>query len=571
MPSETLYPSETGYPAEDLYPEQVTKQILVREKPPLRLAASVETPEGRVHRWGGDEPDASRVLTNERFSTTMPGGFESCDGQLARRLQSDASDLERLSTVTIYGPGVDTAWEGRLERAAKASGDRMSVSPGLVGWQAHLEDDKSVAVVYVDRDLSHWRPMSRTLRIDVIDNPGIAIDPQAVPDQVTGLPALVMGYGGSIQVGGEVTGIAVYDAGPGAVVTAVYYDYTDTGTTPDLARLSSGDSQDSAPDAGTNVAGSDAQGYFTPSSPRRFIHAHVFEDGSGVSVETVSFEAHWRKLTVYGTDIARRGADPGGVYGSDVLAHALAEFCPLLNFSEGTEGSIRPDEFVIPHLTSNGQTTVAEIVRQVSRFGLQDWAVWDDKTFHWAPRGTFGRSWRARASQSQLEETGQSAERLWNGIVVEYRDVDGSAMTVGPPGSGADTESADLRDNDALNPANQLDIRRWDKLQMGVSTAAGAVEVGRRFLEETAALDRSGRASLAGHVQDDRGVFHPAWRVRAGDSISFVDTADPSPRWIVRTDYSHAERTCSVDLGAPPAALDALLARLDVVLVPLGL
>jgi hypothetical protein len=72
-------------------------------------------------------------------------------------------------------------------------------------------------------------------------------------------------------------------------------------------------------------------------------------------------------------------------------------------------------------------------------------------------------------------------------------------------------------------------------------------------------------------VRDDRGIPHPAWRVRAGDQIAFTDAADTSYRRIVRADYDHASRTCSVDLDAPPEGLDALLERLGVVLIPLGL
>jgi hypothetical protein len=125
-------------------------------------------------------------------------------------------------------------------------------------------------------------------------------------------------------------------------------------------------------------------------------------------------------------------------------------------------------------------------------------------------------------------------------------------------------------DSDTENPANQLGIKRWTKLQMGTSTAAGATEVGRRFLEETKALDSSGRARIVGHCQDSHGVTHPCWRIRAGDTISFVDAGDSSARRVVSASYDHASRSCSVDLDAPPDSLSALLERLDVVLVPLG-
>jgi hypothetical protein len=162
-------------------------------------------------------------------------------------------------------------------------------------------------------------------------------------------------------------------------------------------------------------------------------------------------------------------------------------------------------------------------------------------------------------------------DRLWESVIVQYNDVDGSARTVGPPGSLADVESASLKDSDPENPANQLGIIRRNKLVMGTSTAAAATEVGRRFLEEQKLLDRSGRARIVGHITDDHGILHPYWRMRGGDLISFIDANDTSYRRIVKADHDGTSRTASLDLDAPPEGLDALLERLGVVLAPLGL
>jgi hypothetical protein len=150
--------------------------------------------------------------------------------------------------------------------------------------------------------------------------------------------------------------------------------------------------------------------------------------------------------------------------------------------------------------------------------------------------------------------------------------VTGVSRTVGPAGSGADTTSTDLLDTDATNPANQLGIRRWDLLDMGmICTPAQATEVGRRFLEESRALDTSGSATLTGWVEDDKGVRHPYTHVRSGDTISFTDAADTAYRRIVRTQKFLDSRSVAIDLDAPPDGLDALLERLGALLVPLGL
>jgi hypothetical protein len=196
--------------------------------------------------------------------------------------------------------------------------------------------------------------------------------------------------------------------------------------------------------------------------------------------------------------------------------------------------------------------------------------VWDHKTFHWDPSRAPRKRWRARIGPARLEESGPQVERLWNSILVQYQDVDGSTRTVGPPGSGADTETVLLVDNDPENPANRLGLNRRDLLQTGTATPASAIEIGRRFLEETKQLDSAGRAQFIGHVEDDRGMLYPYTAPRAGDTVEFVDAAHGGERRIIQTEKDPASKTCSVELDAPPQALEALLERLQADLITLG-
>jgi hypothetical protein len=106
---------------------------------------------------------------------------------------------------------------------------------------------------------------------------------------------------------------------------------------------------------------------------------------------------------------------------------------------------------------------------------------------------------------------------------------------------------------------------------MQTSTIPGATKTGADFLQAQKAADGAGQASLVGHVQDQVGVWWPAWLVRAGDYISFVDASDGSPRRIVSTGYDDSSRTNTVQLDQPPDTMTALLERLSVVLAPLGL
>ena len=557
-------------------PPPATFPLRVREKPPLRLTVNAEGVGGHSYRWGLDEPSAENVFSGLRCSDTMPGGDESLDVTLPRKAGVDYSDLERLSTLTVRGAGggevVNTY---RLETAPRVSGNEMSVSPGAVGWQAHLDDDKSAKEVYVDRSLENWKGMSNARKIA---NLGAGVefvfDPTVEPDATTGEPALVLSFDGTGAASIDWWGEAYYDCTAGLTVSTIYYDYTSTGTLTAYeayigsATADTGGSYSISADliTGTDTAGS---GTADPTDARfGFIQ---FKGPAGGTPTERTHMLSMRRLAVFGSHgITKRGTAPDEtLFASDVVANALSRWAPALDYTTGANGTIAPTSFGIPQLVFLEPTSAAEIIRAALVYEQMDWAVWG-KTFYLHERGARGKRWQARIAPSQLQETGPQVDRVWNGILVRYNDVDGSTLTVGPVGSGADTQTSTLQDADPLNPANIAGIRRWDVLDMGiVSTATAATEVGRRFLEQANLLDSSGQATLTGHVTDDHGVIFPAHAVHAGDYISFTDSSDTSYRRIVRRDYQ--DRTATVDLDAPPEGLEHLLAQLGVVLTPLGL
>lgn len=540
----------------------------VRELPPLRLSLEAETPSGRKHRWAPDERRAEDVFSGYRQSSTMPGGFEGSDCTLPRKPGVDYSDLERLTTIRAYGAGGRVAGECRLERTPRVSGDHMAISPSTSGWQQHLEDNKFAREIYVDRDLSKWQAPSAARQTALYGA-------NALSDQTFGpiTDSALPGLQGAITFPQTAPKMPVTEGWylPGLDLESVYVNWLVT-TSGGLYVLQIGMCDDDIGTSNTfssNLATSlSGTGTFSDSGRALLIQWFYNSAVGTVGAEGQVESAQLRSVAVYGDHgLTKRGTAPEGFYASDIVGHAVGKYAPLLVVNAD---SIDPSGFLIEHLAFLEPTTGGEIVRRATRFGLQDWAVWENREFVWHNRGSRGRRWRARIAPSQLDETGPQVDRLWESVVVQYQDVDGSTRTAGPTGSGADTESDDLHDSDPDNPANKLGITRRALLVAGVMTAAGATELGRRFLAEQKLLDTSGRASLVGHVQDDRGVMHPAWAVRAGDYIEFIDANDKSARRIVKADYSHDSRTCSVDLDAPPEGLAALLERLGVVLVPLG-
>jgi hypothetical protein len=550
--------------------------VRVRELPRLDHTVEVETPSGRFYRWAADDPRAENRPSGLRHSSTMPGGFESLDCVLPRDPARPYPDVERLSTIRVRDAAGSIVGEFRLERAPRVSGDRMAISPSAVGWQAHLDDDKSASVVYVDRDLARWNAPSRGRELALastrrLDNG----DSGARADENSGLPGLVLHL--TRLAGGLPTTAELWlDAGSGNRIASVYYEFAATSggaAETDLANWDWGlasSAVDDAIDGTTEVfAASSGSGTFTPGAAARYIAAFIYRAATELDGD---WRFSLRPLAMYGNHgLTLRGDAPSGLYSSDIEAHAVATWAPRLKFTEGIHGTIQQSAFVIPHAAHHDPTTAAEIIKQATRFELRDWAVWEGPTYYSNERGARGRRWRARVGPAQLEETGPQVDRLWESIIVQYRDVDGTTRTVGPPGSGADTESEHLKDADPQNPANKLGIVRRELLAMGTGTAGSATEIGRRFLEETKLIDRSGRARLVGHVEDDRGVVHPTSHVRAGDTVEFVDADDTSARRIVKADHDHDQRAVSVDLDAPPEGLQATLERLGVVIAPLGI
>lgn len=542
--------------------------MTVRESPPLRLHVTATTPDDQHRRWGFDEPDGAYIPGGLRFSSTMPGGFESMDCQLRRQPGRDWPDLERLSTLRVLGAGGDIAGEYRLERAPASTGDTISIDPSAVGWQAELEDNKTAVIIYRDIDLSRWTGMSVQRKIGLLPTTSIA-DAAVEPDATTGNPGLKVALTGQWSRYTVCEGL--YDA-RGARIARIWYAWKRAETIdpadPSWAWFVTAANSDTDPtyEQTSNLrAAGPGTGQLVCGTPRRFAGVQLGNTGAVTGDDGVEYPVWFTTLAVYGNhQVPIRGAEPdAGVYASDVIRDIITRFTDLTP-------QITDSSFIIPQLAFPEPTTPAEMIRQASRFELADWGVWENRTFRWNPARTPNRNWRTRTRPAQLSETGPQIDRVWNSIMVQFQDTDGSNRTVGPPGSGADIETPDLRDDDPENPANKAGIIRRDLLSMGTSTAAGATRVGQVFLDEARQLDHSGQAQAVGHIEDDRGVIHPAWRMRAGDTLSIIDAADPTPRRIVKADYSHDNRTCSVDLDAPPEGLDALLERLGASIVSLG-
>lgn len=556
--------------------------VLIRETPPLELSVAVQTPAGLRARWGRDDPNPALAPGDLSFSSAMSGGHERFSCVLQRDPQRSYPDLEPLSRLTVLGLGGGTcAWQGRLEKLPDTGGYQSQVTPEGVGYQAALEDDNTAAEIFVDQEAARWEGPTVAAQIRAIGFGDSPTGPTVSADPVSNRPALATLATGPWEAGGLPYCYALYDA-KGIPIGGIYYAWERNAQigTPEhwhwLVHLST-DDVFTAGDATANLAPGGASGSGTlnaTATGRVYGIIEFFYDTAG-GAQNVQYAVYWLNLAVYGRHGLPLQGTPGGLLASDVVRYTIGKWVPEL----ATE--IVPSSFVIPQLAFLEPTTAAEIIKQATRYELPDWAVWENPsgfwlppTFYMNPRGERGRKWKSRIGPAQLQEAGPQTDRLWNGVVVQYQDVTGKTRTVGPPGytgGNAASEDPGLQDTSMENPLNQAGIRRWTLLKMGTSTAEGAKTIGRVFLREQALLETSGQATLSGVVEDSGGILWPAWMVRAGDEISFVDSSEPGYRRVVNANYSDAQRANTIQLDQPPDAMTALLERLSVVLVGTGL
>lgn len=473
-------------------------------------------------------PRADRHVTAEvrdlTFREVIPGGYASIQIDLDRPLSVQPDEIAYYGKVVVYDARNGTVVaEGRLEDPGRGVGsDGQIWQLVAIGPSAHASD-RTVPLIYVDRDMSRWTPVEvaacpagQTRTGDDMSAvfPGEPVLSLLIPNGTPVTSTTYVGHG-YLPISRAGQKIARFD-----------WRWIAGRTTTSL-RLQAY-ARDTATWAGTftkvrDEAASVAAGGFAPkligtdwtASKDACDIRLAWTGGTSQVGDDVTWGA-WAGLVVQATRFNKAGAEllTGASYpnntilASDVVADLLGRLLPAY---DGAGAVIDATSYPIEQLAYPDGITPAGVLSDLMKLEPDYfWAAWESNA-----AGKYRAEWRQWPSFVRYEadavdgfDSPGSADGLWNAVRVRYKDAAGEIRTV--------------RRVTSVPELDAVGITREGFLDLGddIGTADDSTRAGDKWLAEHQHAPNAGTLTVARRVLDlVSGRMVEPWEIKAGNLI----------------------------------------------------
>jgi hypothetical protein len=518
----------------------------------------------------------TRLIDDVEFSTAAPGGFDTCNFEMAKPIFDSPEELAVESREYVYDTrNGRTIWEGKLTdpgRSFDDSGHKWSMT--AMGPKKHASDRVSPYVA-IDSNLDAWKqgftvvPEADasnsvvpnqddspallfkfprgiavaqgdviTMRYDLIGDAGMKIGAFRYTHQEGQTSASWEIRGGTKQIGGGVT-IARTQTYDLAVRTIGVIDSADVGTNEDQALVR-------AARAGiaTNV---------TTDNTWQAITAFY------VIAKLYKSDGNYRTAT---------GVYPIGYLTADwIVTDLLVRFCPLFDAANAVVDvtTYQIDQFSYPT-----GTRTFDLLNDLSLFHPDKrFCAWETNP----ATGKYRVEWTGWGAQPRYEATTQdgidlpgSSTDLYSRVTVQGIDPRGRVQSL----VVETTDATVLRLLDGLE-------REAEPIDLGseVFSTANATRVGNQFLSANNTPPASGTLTVKRAIRDLlTGRIIQPWEIRAGSLIRVrglsptatgVTASDRDGATVFRvagTSFRDSDQTASLTLDSRSYSIEQILARL---------
>jgi hypothetical protein len=510
--------------------------------------------------------DYSEYASGIQHSSVDPGGWEVMSFDLPYIL----SDLPTIGAEAVLYDGLQIVFEGRVEEPGEDARDRATTySVQCVGAGAVLKDT-SYAMIYVDRDLSAWTPISQTRQLLLANATRPYFPPEVIPDTQSGQQALRVGLRGPWAVG-TATAEAMYDAGPNCTLAAIYFRWSKP-TIVDHASVNwawgvdswTNDTITSSVSASANLrAAGPSRSSLALGSTSRVVRLYAQYATSG-GVNGLDYSIYWQPV-VYGTHglpVVGSGTDINvfGLRHYDIARHAAQQAGVSIGLVEVD------DTYTVLQSAYKERVHPEQVIDDMSKHSGWHWGVWSNRSgfagdpefFYVSPPES--ATVFAHIDDCDTSRFSQRLSEMHDSIHVSWSEVNGTRGSV--------TVTRD-------NPRSP--ITRSTSIDIGISSSTVAQAYGAMFLAlEEQQARAAGSIVISGDIRTTRGLV-PVNHLRAGlDRIQIAGLPNSGP-WTesdtrrfdtfrikrINVTYRGGKPTATLELDAGMNLIEVMQARFE--------